>query len=87
MIREVWLVRLPAEDRVLIRGSIKDITERKKAEEEILRSRRQSKPGRKYLRGILGEQSRHLRNPVHQSVVRNHLGRSVEELYKDPGAS
>ena len=32
---EVWLVRIPSENRVLIRGSIIDITERKKAEEEI----------------------------------------------------
>jgi PAS domain S-box-containing protein len=31
---EVWLVRLPAENRILIRGSIIDISERKKAERE-----------------------------------------------------
>lgn len=31
---EVWLVRLPAENQVLIRGSIIDISERKKAEQE-----------------------------------------------------
>ena len=32
---EIWLVRLPSESEVLIRGSIVDITERKKVAEEI----------------------------------------------------
>ena len=32
---EVWLVRLPSENEVLIRGSIIDITERKKAEKAL----------------------------------------------------
>ena len=32
---EIWLVRLPSENELLIRGSIVDITERKKAAEEI----------------------------------------------------
>ncbi len=32
---EVWLVRLPSENKLLIRGSIIDITERKRAEEEL----------------------------------------------------
>jgi PAS domain S-box-containing protein len=36
---QVWLVRLPAEGQVLIRGSIIDITERKKAEEQILKEK------------------------------------------------
>jgi PAS domain S-box-containing protein len=32
---EVWLVRLPSENRILLRGSILDISERKNAEKEI----------------------------------------------------
>lgn len=32
---EIWLVRLPSENQVLIRGSIVDISERKKAEETL----------------------------------------------------
>ncbi len=32
---EVWLVRIPSEGKVLIRGSVLDISERKKAEREI----------------------------------------------------
>ena len=35
---EVWLVRLPSENEVLIRGTIIDITVRKKAEEALLQS-------------------------------------------------
>ncbi|MBL0182167.1 MAG: PAS domain S-box protein [Chitinophagaceae bacterium] len=35
---EVWLVKLPSENKVLIRGSIVDITERKKTEEKIYQS-------------------------------------------------
>jgi len=35
---EVWLVRLPAENEVLIRGSIVDITERNKAKELLQKS-------------------------------------------------
>ena len=35
---EVWLVKLPSENKVLIRGSIVDITERKKTEEKIHQS-------------------------------------------------
>ncbi len=35
---EVWLVRLPAEGKILIRGSILDITARKKAEEKLMLS-------------------------------------------------
>jgi PAS domain S-box-containing protein len=36
---EVWLVRLPADGQMLIRGSIIDITERKKAEDQILKEK------------------------------------------------
>jgi PAS domain S-box-containing protein len=32
---EIWLVRLPSENKVLVRGSIVDITDRKKAAEKI----------------------------------------------------
>ena len=35
---EVWLVRLPSPDKILIRGSIIDITERKKAEANLRES-------------------------------------------------
>ena len=35
---EIWLVKLPSENNVLIRGSIVDITERKKTEEKIYQS-------------------------------------------------
>lgn len=35
---EIWLVKLPSENKLLIRGSIVDITERKKTEEKIYQS-------------------------------------------------
>jgi len=35
---EIWLVKLPSENEVLIRGSIVDISERKKAAEDLYRS-------------------------------------------------
>ena len=34
---QVWLVRLPSENRILLRGSIVNIAERRKAEEEIVK--------------------------------------------------
>ena len=35
---EIWMARLPAPDRMLVRGSINDITARKKAEEALRRT-------------------------------------------------
>jgi len=55
---EVWLVRLPSENQILVRGSIIDITERKKAQELIIRERDLSDsiintlPGVFYLRSL-----------------------------------
>src|SRR4029078_8624016 len=55
---EVWLVRLPSEKQILIRGSIIDITERKKSQELIIRERDlsdsiiNSLPGIFYLRDL-----------------------------------
>ena len=55
---EVWLVRLPAEKQILVRGSIIDIAERKKAQELIIRERDlsdsiiNSLPGIFYLRDL-----------------------------------
>ncbi|HMZ99389.1 MAG TPA: PAS domain S-box protein [Ferruginibacter sp.] len=84
---EVWLVRLPAEDRVLIRGSIKDITERKKTEEEILRSKRQFQSLVENISGVYWVNNLDTYETLYISPSYETIwGRSVEELYKDPGA-
>ena len=84
---EVWLVRLPAEDKVLIRGSILDITQRKKAEEEILRSKRQFQSlvenisGVYWVNNLDNFQTLYI-SPSYETI----WGRSVDEIYKDPAA-
>jgi len=78
---EVWLVRLPSEKQILVRGSIIDITERKKAQELIIRERDLSDsiinilPGVFFLRSL--ETGKLLRwNKNFETVT----GRSKEEL-------
>lgn len=84
---EVWLVRLPAENKVLIRGSILDITTRKKAEDELLRSKRQFQSLVENISGVywvndLDKFETLYISPSYETI----WGRSVDELYKDPSA-
>ncbi len=82
---EVWLVRLPSKDKVLIRGSIIDITERKKAEAEILRSRKlfqnlvENISGVYWVNDLETYQTLYI-SPSYETI----WGLKCEDLYKNP---
>ncbi|MEI9810851.1 MAG: PAS domain S-box protein [Bacteroidota bacterium] len=69
---EIWLVRLPAENQVLIRGSIVDISERKKAEQE-----------KEHVRHLLNERVKELTTLYQVSQVFQSEKRSVLEILQE----
>lgn len=66
---EVRLVQLPAKDRKLVRGSITDITERKRAEETLRQSRERFE--------LLSETASQLLSSDNPQQIINHLCRNV----------
>jgi PAS domain S-box-containing protein len=65
---EVWLVRLPAEDQILVRGSIIDITERKKAEKQITESYAHIRQLTEHLQNIREEERIHIAREIHDEL-------------------
>ena len=69
---EVWLVRLPAENEILIRGSIVDISERKKAERE-----------KEHVNHLLNERVKELTTLYRISQVLQREKRTVREIIQE----
>jgi PAS domain S-box-containing protein len=65
---EVWLVRLPSEKNVLIRGSIIDITERKKAREELEQSYKAIRQLTEHLQNIREEERISIAREIHDEL-------------------
>lgn len=84
---EVWLVRLPSENRILIRGSILDITERKKAEEELLKSKMQFQSLVENISGVYWVNNIDTFETLYISPSYETIwGQKVEDLYKNPAS-
>lgn len=84
---EVWLVRLPSENRILIRGSILDITERKKAEEEILKSKMQFQSLVENISGVYWVNNIDTFETLYISPSYETIwGQKAEDLYKNPAS-
>jgi PAS domain S-box-containing protein len=69
---EVWLVRLPSKDQVLIRGSIIDITERKRTEKEKER-----------VRYLLNERIQELTTLYRSSQILQTENKSTDEVLQE----
>lgn len=65
---EVWLVRLPSETQTLIRGSIIDITIRKKAEQELEESYKAIRKLTEHLQNIREEERAHIAREIHDEL-------------------
>ncbi|MBK5272614.1 MAG: PAS domain S-box protein, partial [Bacteroidia bacterium] len=65
---EVWLVRLPSENKILIRGSIIDITERKKAQEELEQSYREIRQLTEHIQNIREEERIGIAREIHDEL-------------------
>ncbi|MBK8495512.1 MAG: PAS domain S-box protein [Chitinophagaceae bacterium] len=82
---EIWLVRLPSENEILIRGSIIDITERKKTEAEILKSKMQFQnlveniPGVYWVNNLDAYETLYI-SPSYETI----WGLTCEGLYRNP---
>jgi len=82
---EIWLVRLPSENELLIRGSIIDITERKKTEAEILKSKMQFQnlveniPGVYWVTNLETYETLYI-SPSYETI----WGLTCEGLYRNP---
>lgn len=82
---EIWLVRLPAENEVLVRGSIVDITERKKAEEEVLKSKKQFQNLVENISGVYWVNDLETYQTLYISPSYETIwGLKCEDLYKNP---
>jgi len=75
---EVWLVRLPSDEGVLIRGSIIDITERKKFEKQLQDSYREIRQLTEYLQNIREQERSHIAREIHDE-----LGQQLTALKMD----
>jgi len=82
---EIWLVRLPSDNEMLIRGSIIDITERKKTEAEILKSKMQFQnlveniPGVYWVTDLETYETLYI-SPSYETI----WGLTCEGLYRNP---
>jgi PAS domain S-box-containing protein len=82
---ELWLVRLPSENGILIRGSIVDITERKKAAEETLRSKKQFQNLVENISGVYWVNDLQAHKTLYISPSYETIwGSSCEALYQNP---
>jgi signal transduction histidine kinase len=75
---EVWLVRLPSENKVLIRGSIVDITERKKAAEEIRANSELLLELYSYSQNIREEERTHIAREIHDELGQQLTGLKMD---------
>ena len=75
---EVWLSRLPSENEILIRGSIIDITERKKAAEEIKNNSELLRELYSYLQNIREEERTHIAREIHDELGQQLTGLKMD---------
>ncbi len=75
---EVWLARLPSENEILIRGSIIDITERKKAAEEIKTNSELLRELYSYLQNIREEERTHIAREIHDELGQQLTGLKMD---------
>jgi len=75
---EVWLVRLPSETSVLIRGSIVDITERKKVAEEIKNNSELLRELYSYSQNIREEERTHIAREIHDELGQQLTGLKMD---------
>ncbi|MEO6488944.1 MAG: PAS domain S-box protein [Ferruginibacter sp.] len=75
---EVWLVRLPSEKEVLIRGSIIDISARKKAELEIKSNSELLRDLYSDLQNIREEERKHIAREIHDELGQQLTGLKMD---------
>lgn len=75
---EVWLVRLPSEISVLIRGSIVDISERKKVAEEIKNNSELLRELYSYSQNIREEERTHIAREIHDELGQQLTGLKMD---------
>ncbi|MEP7163419.1 MAG: PAS domain S-box protein [Ferruginibacter sp.] len=75
---EVWLVRLPSETDVLIRGSIVDITERNKAAEEIRTNSELLRELYSYSQNIREEERTYIAREIHDELGQQLTGLKMD---------
>ena len=75
---EVWLVRLPAENEVLIRGSIVDITERNKAKELLQKSYDEIRELASNLQSIREDERTNIAREIHDELGQQLTGLKMD---------
>ena len=75
---EIWLVRLPSENELLIRGSIVDITERKKAAEEIRINSELLRELYSYSQNIREEERTYIAREIHDELGQQLTGLKMD---------
>lgn len=75
---EVWLVRLPSENERLIRGTLIDISERKKAAEEIKKNSELLRELYSYLQDIREEERTHMAREIHDELGQQLTGLKMD---------
>ena len=75
---EVWLVRLPSENEILIRGTLIDISERKKAAEEIKTNSELLRELYSYLQNIREEERTHIAREIHDELGQQLTGLKMD---------
>ena len=75
---EIWLVRLPSETEVLIRGSIVDITERKKVAEEIKTNSELLRELYSYSQNIREEERTYIAREIHDELGQQLTGLKMD---------
>ena len=75
---EIWLVRLPSENKILVRGSIVDITERKKAAEEIRANSELLRELYSYSQNIREEERTHIAREIHDELGQQLTGLKMD---------